>query len=214
MLHVVVVGSWLCSPPRCGRRRRRVLCSPPPVGSVSMLARARGQWPHRHFRFCTCSEHQNNVNQTSALAAAASAGPGTATDLVSYRNSPSTGSCCSVATFACSPSPFARSRGENPVDQQLLQDFFACVTSGTAGARNPRPRRRNLNQQSKVSQAHMNGSQAQLVSAAWPRSQPHLLMTRWPGRATAPAPGNSKSHKHSSNIRHPQGHSFFTQLWR
>ena len=33
---LVVVGSWLCSPPRCGRRRRRVLCSPPPVGSVSM----------------------------------------------------------------------------------------------------------------------------------------------------------------------------------
>ena len=68
MLHVVVVGSWLCSPPRCGRRRR-VLCSPPPVGSVSMLARARGQTKHEGHTGTSDSSilHQNNVNQTSAF---------------------------------------------------------------------------------------------------------------------------------------------------
>ena len=71
MLRVVVVGSWLCSPPRCGRRRRRrrVLCSPPPVGSVSMLARARGQTKHEGHTGTSDSSilHQNNVNQTSAF---------------------------------------------------------------------------------------------------------------------------------------------------
>ena len=68
MLRVVVVGSWLCSPPRCGRRRR-VLCSPPPVGSVSMLARARGQTKHEGHTGTSDSSilHQNNVNQTSAF---------------------------------------------------------------------------------------------------------------------------------------------------
>ena len=70
MLRVVVVGSWLCSPPRCGRRRRRrVLCSPPPIGSVSMLARARGQTKHEGHTGTSDSSilHQNNVNQTSAF---------------------------------------------------------------------------------------------------------------------------------------------------
>ena len=70
------------------------LCSPPPVGSVSMLARAGGTEHDRtpgakhegHTgtsnsapRFC--SEHQNNVNQTSAF------GPWL---LFFYRNSPNT----------------------------------------------------------------------------------------------------------------------------
>ena len=67
---VVVVGSWLCSPPRCGRRRRRrVLCSPPPVGSVSMLARSSSQTKHEGHTGTSDSSilHQNNVNQTSAF---------------------------------------------------------------------------------------------------------------------------------------------------
>ena len=71
-------------------------------------------------------------------------------------------------------------------------------------ARNPRPRCRNLSKAQRLKRTWQSGA----ASAACPRSQPHLLTIRWPGRAMASAPGNSKSHMYSINVRHPQGHSF------
>ena len=84
---------------------------------------------------------------------------------------------------------------------QVITDFFlpqrgapALDISSTVEHRRSKESKAQAQepQQSKASKAHMNGSQAQLVSAAWPRprSQPRLSI---PGLAELLlAPGNSK----------------------